>query len=244
MRNALRFGFIAIALALNSCLPIPTPEQQLADLSATTGFHKYVPPADSPSVEGNWLVKNEGGYEILFRPQMGDVWGRYAARMAIGEIGRELGHIGRFLSGSTRSGVGTMVGSPLDRVLSAAIGQPLTFYLVLKHNKPSAPRVDILSSFSTVRPDDLQPQRESIGFSAGSLYTSDSEIASRIMADKALVEKLSNFRSQYIRVDEFAVSFIFAGSERDWSAEITERGGYPQLLNDITAALSGIANKI
>ena len=201
MRKALNFGFLALVLALASCLPVPTPEQQLADLTATTGFRNYAPPADAPAVEGTWLTKTERGYEILFRPQMGDVWGRFAARIAIGEIGRELGHIGRFLSGSTRSGVGSVVGSPLDRVLSAAIGQPLTFYLVLKHNKPSAPRIDILSDFSTVKPDDLQPKKDFFGFNAGSLYTSNSDVASKIMNDRALDEKISNFRSQYIRVD-------------------------------------------
>jgi hypothetical protein len=231
----------AAVLLLSSCIAVPTPEQQLADLRARTGFEAA---ADIPADEGMWLRKTHKGYPVLFRPQMGNVWGRYAARLAMGEIGRELGRVGQFLTGSYRSGVGGVAGSPLDRALSSVIGQPLTFYFVLKHGKPNAPRLDVVSDFSTVKPFDPEPIQGKIGFNAGSLYSSDSAFAQSILGDSALVEQLSNLRSQYIRVDEQAVTFIFAGSERDWSAEITERGGYPEYINDIVDILAKIADRI
>lgn len=231
---------MAAVFSLSSCLTVPTPEQQLADLKSKTGFDLVLVP-DSNDL---WLTKIERGYPVLFRPQMGNVWGRYAARMAMGEIGRELGRVGQFLTGSYRSGVGSTAGSPLDRVLSDVIGQPLTFYFVLKHGKSSATRLDIVSMFSTVKPYDPQTFRGTIGFNAGNLYSFDPGFGQRILSDKALVDQISNLRSEYIRVDENAVTFIFAGSEGDWSAEIRERGGYAEYVNDIVDILAKIADKI
>jgi hypothetical protein len=232
---------LSLALLISGCTHIPTPAEQLADLKASTGFDAV---SSQDSSEGIWLEKNHRGYPVLFRPQMGNVWGRYAARMAMGEIGRELGRVGQFLTGSYSSGVGSVAGSPLDRLLSRVIGQPLTFYFVLKHGKGGEQRADIVSYFSTVQPDDSLPKRGSIGFNAGSLYSSDPALAERIMQDSALVQQISNLRSQYIRIDGDAVTFIFAGSERDWSAEISERGGYPQYINDIVDILGKLADKI
>jgi len=238
----MRLTFIAlILLLLQSCIHVPTAEEQILDLQTKTGFSPQ-PSADNS--DGMWLQKNHRGYAVLFRPQMGNVWGRYAARMAMGEIGRELGRVGQFLTGSYRSGVGGVAGSPLDRALSAVIGQPLTFYFVLKHDKAAAHRLDVVSDFSTVKPVDPEPHFARVGFNAGSIYTGDSAFGARVTADKALMERLSNLRSQYIRVDDKAVSFIFAGSERDWAAEINERDGYPALINDIVEILGSIADKI
>lgn len=222
-----------------SCTPLVSPEQAQRDFLLQTGFH----PMEGVPAEENWLTKNYRGYDILFRPQMGDVWGRYAARMAIGEIGRNSNRLGQFLSGSYEH-VGTVVGSPLDRLLSRVIGQPLTFYIVVKHNKPNAPRLDVLSDFSTVSPDDPLPKYRYVGFNAGNIYTSNPQFAEKILSHPELVEKLSNLRSQYIRVDELGTSFIFAGSERDWSAEIRERDGYAPLINEIVDVLTEISDLI
>ena len=227
---------LAIIIFISACSVQESIKNANENFLTSTGLE-----ADSQG-EG-FATKIHNGYPVLFRAQMGDVWNRYAARLVIGETGRELGRIGQFLSGSHEY-VGTVVGSPLDRILSKVIGQPLTFYIVLKHQKNNVSRLDIISDFSTVQPEDSLPKFARIGFSAGSLYTSDTALGGRVMSDKSLVENISELRSQYIRLDDKAVTFVFAGSETDWSAEIREHDGYDKLILSIMNILSGIADKI
>ncbi len=215
------------------------PEKALQDFSSKTGLHPL--PGEPGMMEGNFR-----GFPVLFRAQMGDVWGRYAARMAVGEVGRELGRVGQFLSGSYPSGVGSVVGSPLDRLLSQVIGQPLTFYLILKLENTETPRLDIVSGFSKIAPQDSLPKRGHIGFKAGEIYSNDQRYAELILADASLVKRIAELRTQYIRIDEHTASFIFSGSEADWSAMLREQGGYPELIlyiMEILADLSRVDSK-
>jgi len=55
---------------------------------------------------------------------------------------------------------------------------------------------------------------------------------------------LENFRSGYVRVDEYAVSFLFAGSENEYSGMIRNFGSYENMLNGILDGLAGIADEI
>jgi hypothetical protein len=162
----------------------------------------------------------------------------------VGEIGREVGGILGFLTGQTKSGVGTITGSPFDRVLSQAIGQPLSIVAVLRHGKPGASRLDLYNESSRIQPYDPLPSVEWISMSAGTLYSVDTLFARRILDNSRLIKILENLRSGYVRVDEYAVSFLFAGSENDYSGMIRNFGSYENMLNGILDGLAGIANEI
>lgn len=230
----------AILSGIVGCVPLPSAEEAHNQLLHETGFQMLPMAPGEPA----FLEKNHRGYRVLFRPQMGNVWGRWAGRVAMGEVGRELGRVGQFLTGSYPSGIGGVTGSPLDRVLSRIIGQPLTFYFVLAHGKKNAPRLDIVSDFSTVTPDDPQPRQARVSFTAGSIYSSDRAFVERLLNHPRVLQRVAGYRSQYIRVDDDAVSFIFAGSETDWSAEIREEGGYGALINSVVDSLADIADEI
>lgn len=225
---------VPICLVTTGCLSTPTPEQQYANIEAKTGLRLG---------DDGFLTKTIRAYPMTMRIQAGDVWGRYAARVAIGETGRQLGGFWRILTGSYEH-VGTVVGSPLDRLLSRAIGQPLSLIAVLKHGKPGAPRLDVLSEFSTIQPEDPQPVVARVGFTAGDLRTADAALAARVSGHTELMRHLSRFRSQYIRIDEHAVSFFFAGSEREYSGMIQNHGSYENFLNSIADSLADLADAI
>lgn len=228
-----------IVFFLTGCTKIPTPQEQYENLFAATGLKRL----DMPNAEGMFLGKNHRGYEVLGRIEMGDVWGRYAARVAMSEAGRELGGVWGFLTGSYEH-VSAVVGSPLDRVLSEVIGQPLSMFFVLKHDKQSDARVDIYNMFSTIKPYDPQPEIKYIGLNTGTLYASDRSLADKILSDASLIQNLGYFRSMYIRVDSLAVTFAFAGSENDYSYMIREAGSYENLLRAILDSLAQLADKL
>jgi hypothetical protein len=227
-------------LAVQACVHVPTPEEQLRSFETRTGLHKI----QLEDAQGFYLGKEHRGYQVLFRPEMGEVWGRYLARVAIGEVGRETGPLGRFITGSYEH-VGTVVGSPADRLLSEIIGQPFSILVVLKHSKPNAPRLDVLSDFSTINPPDPVTRRDYVSFQTGSIYSDDIELAGRIAAKKDLIDLLKNFRSQYIRLDRDAVTFLFAGSENEYSGMIRNFDGSAEtLVNGIMDALADIADEV
>jgi hypothetical protein len=161
----------------------------------------------------------------------------------MGEAGRALGGVAAFLTGQGEH-VGTVVGSPLDRALSQAIGQPLSFFVVARHGKPRASRLDVLSGASPIQPADPQPRAARVGLGAGDVYTADGALAARVTADRGLMSRLARFRSQYVRADERAVTFVFTGTETDWSAMIREHGSYDRLVNAIMDAVTGIADHL
>lgn len=239
IRTLIKLFILYFFLSGASCTKVPSAGEQLSNLEARTGLHeiKFL------DTKGLFLGKTHKGYELMARFEMGEVWGRYTARVIMGESGRELGGVWSFLTGSYAN-IGSVVGSPLDRMLSRAIGQPVSMFFVLKHNKPNASRLDVLSSFSTVTPQDPLPKFANVGFSAGSIYTADKKFADSILADSALMESLRLFRSQYIRVDQHAVSFTLAGSENEYSGTINNAGGYEKMINSVMDTLALIADKV
>lgn len=215
-------------------------EKVLVQIEKQTGLK----PVEIPDAGGAYMGKTHRGYEVLYSAKAGDVWGRYAARLAMGEIGREVGGIMGFLTGSYKSGIGGVTGSPLDRLLSRLIGQPLSVMIILKHNRPDAPRLDVLSGYSVMEPEDKLPQRGKVGFNAGYVYAADDDFAQRITANAVLMKRMKNMRSQYIRLDRDAVVFLWAGSESDYSGMIRDHGDYYKMINDLMDNLADIADAI
>jgi hypothetical protein len=193
---------------------------------------------------GAYLGKKHRGYEVLYTAKAGDVWGRYAARLAMGEIGREVGGVLGWLTGQHAALGGNVTGSAMDRLLSEQIGQPLSVTIVLKHGKPNAPRLDVLSDYAKVRPAEAMPARAKVGFNAGSLYAEDAGFAAKLASNEALMKRMKNLRSQYIRLDDRAVTLFWAGSERDYSGMIMDHGDYFRMLNDMMDDLADIADAI
>lgn len=215
-------------------------EKILAEFKKETGFEAV----EVPGTEGAYLGKTHRGYQVLYTAKAGDVWGRYAARLTMAEVGKEVGGVLGFLTGQTKSGVGDVTGSPLDRALSKIIGQPLSVTIILRHRKPNALRFDVISGYSVVEPEDKLPQREKVGFKAGHLYAEDAAFAARIAGNKELMKRMGRLRCQYIRLDADAVSFLWAGSETDYSGMIMDHGGYYKMINAILDDLSDIADAV
>ena len=116
--------------------------------------------------------------------------------------------------------------------------------IVLRHNKPNAPRLDVLSDRAAVAPDDRLPRREKIGSNAGYFYAEDAAFNTRVQGNAALMKRLKNVRNEYIRVDRNAVSFFFAGSELEYGGLIRDHGDYYKMLNDLMDDLADLADAI
>jgi hypothetical protein len=215
-------------------------DRALAMIEKTTGLKPIV----IPGTEGAYLGKTHRGYPVIYTAKAGDVWGRYVARLTLGELGRETGGLLGFLTGQQPALGGTVVGSPLDRLLSDALGQPLSVTILLKHGKANAPRLDVISDYAKIGPPDRMPKRDRIGHNAGHLYADDAELARAIAANAALMKRMRNLRTQYIRLDADAVTFFFAGSETDYSGMMRDHGGYDRMLTDIMDDLADIADAI
>src|SRR3989442_7651321 len=156
---------IALALAGNGSAQSLKPEM-LAQFEQKTGLK----PVEIPGTQGFYMGKTHRGYNVVFTAKAGNVWGRYAARLTMGEIGKEVGGFAAYLTGQ-RGNIGeSVVGSPLDRLLSQYLGQPITLAIVLTHKKPNAPRLDVLSDRAKVGPEDKLQRREKIGGNAGYIY--------------------------------------------------------------------------
>jgi hypothetical protein len=197
-----------------------------------------------PGTEGAYLGKTHRGYGVIFTAKAGNVWGRYAARLTMGEIGRETGGVAAYLTGQRNQIGSTVVGSPLDNLLSQYLGQPLSIAIILTHSKPNAPRLDVLSEHSRIGPEDRLPQREKVGSNAGFIYATDGDFAKRIEGNAALMKRMKNMRCQYVRLDQGAVSFFFAGTEVEYSGMIRDHGDYYKMLNDLMDDLADIADAI
>ena len=144
-------------------------------------------PIEIPGTQGFYMGKTHRGYDVVFTAKAGNVWGRYAARLTMAEIGHEVGGFGAYLTGQ-RGNIGeSVVGSPLDRLLSEFLGQPITIAVVLTHKKPGAPRLDVVSDRSKVPPDDKLPRRDKVGGNAGYVYADDAEFARRVAGNAALM---------------------------------------------------------
>jgi hypothetical protein len=177
------------------------------------------------------------------KTHVGSVWGRYAARLTAGEIGREVGGIIGFLTGQ-HGEFSQVTGSQFDKVLSDVIGQPISIVVVLRHGKPHAPRMDILSTYSTITPRDPVPDIGALGFLEERLSSNDSAFAGRVLSNPVLRDRINNFRSEYIRLDESAASFMFGGTETDYSYMIRQHPSYGAFLNSIMDTLADIADAV
>ena len=229
---------IALAPAIASVQSLK-PEM-LAQFEQKTGLK----PVEIPGTQGAYMGKTHRGYNVLFTAKAGNVWGRYAARLTMGEIGREVGGFTAYLTGQ-RGRIGeSVVDSPLDRLLSQYLGQPVTLAIVLTHNKPNAPRLDVLSDHAKVTPEDKLQRRDKIGSNAGYLYADDADFGRRVQGNAALIKRLKNVRDEYIRSDQQVVSFFFAGSELEYSGLIRDHGDYFKMLNDLMDNLADIADAI
>jgi hypothetical protein len=240
--HQIRFALAAIALALGTTAYAQSAQervmQQIAD---KTGLRAVAVEGTS----GAYLGKKHRGYDVVYSAKAGDVWGRYVARLTMGEIGREVGGLLGWLTGQHAALGGNVTGSAMDRLLSEQIGQPLSVTIVLRHGKPKAPRVDVISDYAKMRPAEApMPQRAKIGFNAGSIYAEDAGFAARLASNEALMKRMKNLRSQYIRLDERAVTLFWAGSERDYSGMIMDHGDYFRMLNDMMDDLADIADAV
>ena len=224
---------------------VETDAQSLqANIQAQFDQKTGLKPLQIPETGGAYLGKTHRGYDVIFTAKAGNVWGRYAARLTMGEIGREAGGVAAYLTGQRNQIGSTVVGSPLDRLLSEYLGQPLSVAIILTHNKPNAPRLDVLSEHSKVGPEDKLPRREKVGSNAGYIYAEDGDFARRIESNAALMKRMKNMRCQYVRVDQGAVSFFFAGTEVEYSGMIRDHGDYYKMLNDLMDDLADIADAI
>ena len=214
--------------------------EMLAQFEQKTGLK----PVEIPGTQGAYMGKTHRGYNVLFTAKAGNVWGRYAARLTMGEIGREAGGFAAYLTGQ-RGRIGeSVVGSPLNRLLSQYLGQPVTLAIVLTHNKPNAPRLDVLSEHAKVAPEDKLQRRDKIGSNAGYLYADDADFGRRVQGNATLMKRLKNVRNEYIRLDQVGISFFFAGSELEYSGLIRDHGDYFKMLNDLMDNLADIADAI
>jgi hypothetical protein len=185
---------VVMASAFTSIAAIDGQSRQekiLADFEKETGLKAV----QIPNTEGSWLGKAHRGYQVLYTARAGNVWGRYAARLTVAETGKEVGGVLGYLTGQHKSGVGGVTGSPLDRLLSAVIGQPLSVTLILRHDKGGAPRADILSGCSVIEPEERLPQRQKLGSRGGFLYSVEGVCAARIAGNEALMRRMKETRS-------------------------------------------------
>ena len=215
-------------------------EKALAEIEQKTGLKTI----EIPDTQGSYLGKTHRGYEVIYTAKAGNVWGRYAARLTAGEIGRETGGLLGFITGHHEALGDQVVGSPFDRLLSSVIGQPLSVTMILKHGRPGAARLDVLSGYSVIKPEEKLPEQAKVGFKAGSIYSADSGFAARVAANSALMKRLKSLRGEYIRVDGDAVTLLWAGSETDYSGMISDHGGYYKMLNAMMDDLADIADAI
>ena len=215
-------------------------DRVMAQIADKTGLK----PVTLPETQGAYLGKNHRGYDVIYTAKAGDVWGRYVARLTMGEIGREAGGVLGWMTGQYPHLGGNVTGSPMDRLLSQQIGQPLSVTVVLKHGKPAAPRLDVLSGYAKVVPAERMPERAKVGHNAGSIYADDADFAARIAGNEALMKRMKNLRSQYIRLDAGAVTLFWSGSERDYSGMINDHGDYFRMLNDFMDDLADIADAV
>jgi hypothetical protein len=244
-RNSWGLGAVCglVALALVAGLVSGTAAkdrraEQLEAFAKETGLT----PIEVPGTGGEYLGKTHRGYKVLFTAKAGDVWGRYAARLAMGEIGREAGGMLAYLTGSQEWGRG-VAGSPLDRLLAQAIGQPLSVTMVLDHGR-AASRLDLYPGHAILKPADELPELKKLGAGPGSLRSEDAALAGRIAGNAALVSRLKKLRGTYLRVDDRTVGIYWSGQETDYSAMIRDHGGYWKMINAWLDDLADVADAL
>ena len=241
-------GVVVSSIVLGLLILTPQPiaraqtmkPEMLAQFDQKTGLQLI----EIAGTQGAYMGKTHRGYKVVFTAKAGNVWGRYAARLTMAEIGREVGGFAAHITGQ-RGRIGeSVVGSPFDRLLSEYLGQPITIAIALAHNKPNAPRLDVLSDRAKVGPTDTLQRRDKIGANAGYVYADDAYFASRITGNPTLMKRLKRLRYEYVRLDQDTVTFLFAGTELEYSALIRDHGDYFTMLNDLMDNLADIADAI
>ena len=231
---------VCVVLALATISAQPMKPAMLAEFDTKTGLK----PVEIPGTQGAYMGKTHRGYPVVLTAKAGNVWGRYAARLTAAELGREVGGFTAYVTGQDGRIGQSVVDSPLDRVLSQYLGEPITLALVLTHKKASAPRLDVLGERARIAPPDLLPRRDKIGGNAGYLYAEDAGFCRRVQSNAALMKRLKNLRNEYVRLDRDAVSFLFAGSEVEYGGLIRDHGDYFKMLNDLMDDLADIADTV
>jgi len=214
-------------------------KEAMAKFLAETGFE----PEEIEGVDGPYYAKTYRGYKVLMKGKAGNVWGRYAARIAMGELSREAGGVIAHLGGGTEYG-GSAAGSVFDRLLARIIGQPLNITIILKHGKTNVPALDIVTSSAIAKPEVKRPKVGKVGFGSGGIYTEEPAFAEAITSNPVLMKRLKKLRTHYIRVDDLAVSFLWAGQETDYSGMIRDHKDYYSMINSIIDSLADIADAI
>jgi hypothetical protein len=214
-------------------------DRVLAQIAEKTGLQAVT----IPETGGSYLGKTHRGYRVVYMAKAGDVWGRFAARLTMAELGRETGGLLAYATGQDRASP-DVVGSPLDKLLSEQIGQPLSVTVVLRHGKAHAPRLDVLAEGAHVHPGKALARHAQVGARAGFIYSDDDAFADRLAANEALMKRLKNLRGEYIRVDRDAVTLFWSGTESDFSGMLRDHGDYYAMLNAFLDDLADIADAI
>jgi hypothetical protein len=234
-------GLVALALVAGPVCGVAAKDrraEQLQEFAKQTGLT----PVEVQDTGGEYLGKTHRGYRVLFTAKAGDVWGRYAARLAMGEIGREAGGMLAYLTGSQEWGSG-VAGSPLDRLLAQAIGQPLSVTMVLEHGRAGS-RLDLYPGYAILKPEHELPELKKLGAGPGSLRSDDPALAERIAANGELVGRLKKLRGAYLRVDDRTVGLYWSGQEKDYSAMIRGHGDYWKMINAWLDDLADVADAL
>jgi hypothetical protein len=223
-----------------ACAGLDERQRQLvAEITEKTGYELVEP----EGAEEAYMAREIRGYRIIMMGAAEDVWKRWAIRLAAGEVGRELGGIWAYLTGSTDYGPG-ITGSVFDDVLSGMIGQPITFTMLLYHDHDEMPRLDVLSRQFSHQPADLPERHTRIAFGTGHVHTDDAELAASLAEDMAWRQRLRKLRSQYLRIDDETASLYFAGNENEYAGLINRHGNYYQMVNDLTELLADLADHL
>lgn len=240
-RVALGFGLLLAALlSLNTASAQEMKPAMLAEFERKTGLK----PVEIPDTKGYYMGKTHRGYEVVFTAKAGNVWGRYAARLTASEIGKEAGGFWARVTGHRESITDTVVGSPVDKLLTRYFGHPIMLVITLIHNKEAAPALFVKSDKVTFDPGFEITRRDKIGGNAGYIYSEDAAFASKLTGNAVLMKRLKNLRDQAIVVDNDAVTFLFAGTELDYSSLIRNHGDYYKMLNDLMDDIADIADAI
>jgi hypothetical protein len=233
-----------VLLSLVAFAPTGLAQALKPEMAAQFDQKTGLKPVEIPGTQGYYMGKTHRGYPVVFTAKAGSVWGRYAARLTVAEIGREARGFAAHVTGQRGRTGESVVGSPLDRLMSRYLGEPITIAIVLTHNKPNAPRLDVLSDRAKVGPEDALTRGVKIGGNAGYLYTNDAALGASIAGNEALMKRLKKLRYQYVRLDRDTVSFFFAGTELDYSGLIRDHGDYFKMLNDLMDDLADIADAV
>lgn len=137
MRKVLVWTLLAVAAVSSPAASVAQEmkSEMLAEFKQKTGLE----PVDIPETQGYYMGKTHRGYDVYFTAKSGNVWGRYAARLTAAELGKEAGGFWARVTGQRGSITDSIVGSPVDGLLSKYLGQPITIAVFLVHNKPGAP---------------------------------------------------------------------------------------------------------